>query len=410
LRLALSTNPADTKFAEYESDRRMLLRHLRRVTRDGNWIPEIDGLRFLAITSVILFHMLGEMTGRIGPVEPNYAWLERLLANGFRGVSLFFVISGMILALPFARQFLLGAKPVSLRKYYMRRVTRLEPPYIAAMLLVVFLIVVYRHSLPHAFAPHLLASLFYQHSMIYGQRSSINGVTWSLEVEIQFYVLAPLAVQVYRIRRTAIRRVVLLLGILGISLLQMPFHTSPRFELSILFYLHYFLMGILVADIFVLDLPNMRSSWLWDLAGIVALAAIFWTTHEASWAHAVMPFALSVVCIAAMRSYGLRRLCANQWIAVIGGMCYSIYLLHSILMIVMFKVTRKAFVTGVPFFANYGIQLLLVMVPVLAMCAVFFVLIERPCMDPNWPSKLWQSVTRRGQTELETVDVIGVAD
>jgi peptidoglycan/LPS O-acetylase OafA/YrhL len=106
----------------------MLLNRLRRVTRDGRWIPEVDGLRFIAIFSVILFHMLNEMIGRIGPVEPGYRWLEQPLSNGFRGVTLFFVISGMILALPFARQYL-ESRPVSLRKYYLRRVTRLEPPY-----------------------------------------------------------------------------------------------------------------------------------------------------------------------------------------------------------------------------------------------------------------------------------------
>jgi peptidoglycan/LPS O-acetylase OafA/YrhL len=109
----------------------VLLDRLRRITRDGTWIPETDGLRFLAIVSVMLFHFSGELQQRSGhliSIEPRYDWLFSMIGNGDRGVRLFFIISGMILAMPFARQYLLQAKKVSLRKYYMRRLTRLEPP------------------------------------------------------------------------------------------------------------------------------------------------------------------------------------------------------------------------------------------------------------------------------------------
>ncbi len=97
----------------------MLLDRIRRVTRDGRWIPEIDGLRFVAIMSVLLYHMFGELqnrSGRVISVEPRYAGLFWPIANGNCGVSLFFIISGFVLALPFARHFLKGAGTVSLRK------------------------------------------------------------------------------------------------------------------------------------------------------------------------------------------------------------------------------------------------------------------------------------------------------
>jgi peptidoglycan/LPS O-acetylase OafA/YrhL len=389
----------------------MLLDRLSRVTRDGRWIPEVDGLRFVAIGSVFLFHMLGELSlrsGRTIPVEASYHWLERLLENGNRGVSLFFVISGMILAMPFARHFLLGSKPVSLRKYYMRRVTRLEPPYIASTILAILLLAVYRHGLTAEFVRHLMASVLYQHSLVFGQVSLVNPVTWSLEVEIQFYLLAPLVMQFYRIRRTGLRRASLLIGILGVGLAQIPFQTWPRFNMSILFYAQYFLMGLLVADVFVLELKKMRSSWIWDLAGVAALGAIFWT-NGAYW-HILMPAAIAVLCVAAMRSYGLRRIFSNRWVAAIGGMCYSIYLLHFLFIAVLFKVTRRAILPGAVFFVNYAIQLLLVAVPVVVMCAVFFMLVERPCMDPDWPSKLWHALTGHPESEVAVLDAGGISE
>jgi peptidoglycan/LPS O-acetylase OafA/YrhL len=390
-----------------------LLNRLRRITRDGRWIPEVDGLRFVAICSVVLFHMRGELwlgSGRTIPVEASYWWLDRILGNGDRGVRLFFVISGMILALPFARHYLKGSKPVSLRKYYMRRLTRLEPPYIASLLLVVLLFAAYRHGLTSGLAPHLLASVFYQHNLFFGQWSSVNSVAWSLEVEIQFYVLAPLLMQYYRFCHTGLRRMLLLVCILGIGLAQVPFQTWPRVTLSILFYLQYFLMGLLVTDIFVLDIENMRSSWIWDLAGVAALGVIFWSPNDTFWPHVLMPIAIAVLCIAAMRSYGLRRVFANPWVAVIGGMCYSIYLLHYAFIAALFKVTRLAILPDAIFLVNYTIQLLLVLVPVVAMCAMFFIFVERPCMDPDWPSKLWHVLTGRRESEVGLLDAGGISE
>src|SRR5580704_5790763 len=99
----------------------------------GTWVPQIDGLRFVAISSVLLFHIMGQLHERTGhaiAVQPRYSLLVRLLNNGDRGVLLFFIISGYILARPFLRQYRLGGKRVEIGKYYLRRITRLEPPYI----------------------------------------------------------------------------------------------------------------------------------------------------------------------------------------------------------------------------------------------------------------------------------------
>jgi peptidoglycan/LPS O-acetylase OafA/YrhL len=393
----------------------IFLNRFRRVTRDGQWIPEVDGLRFIAVFAVILVHLLNELSlrsGRIIAIEHNYWFLARVIGDGGRGVRIFFVISGMILALPFARHFLLGAKSVSLSKYYLRRVTRLEPPYIASLVLAALLLAVYQHGFSQGFVAHALASAFYQHNLVYGRQRSINGVAWSLEVEIQFYVLAPLIMQFYRIRSKGLRRVLMLVSILSIPLAQIPFQSSwSRVELSILYYLQYFLMGLLVADIFVLDLQKMRSSWLWDVAGVAALGVIFVTASTGFCVQGLMPLPIGVLCVAAMRSHGLRQVFANQWVAVIGGMCYSIYLLHNLIIAVLFKVTRYAIIPGAVFFVNYLIQLLLTALPAVAICAVFYLLIERPCMDPKWPSKLWRALTgRQGDHIIAVLDTSGISE
>jgi peptidoglycan/LPS O-acetylase OafA/YrhL len=290
----------------------------------------------------------------------------------------------------------------------MRRVTRLEPPYIASLLLAFLGYALYWHGLNPGFAGHALASLFYQHSLVFGQLSVIDPVTWSLEVEIQFYILAPLAMQCFRIRPVRLRRALLLAGILGISLAQIPFQNWPRVEMSILFYLQYFLMGLLAADIFVLDLAKIKSSWIWDLAGAAALWLVFCPPFNASWSHALMPIPIGVLCLAAMRSHLLRAVFANRWVAITGGMCYSIYLLHFVLIAFLFKATRHAIVPHAIFAVNLLIQILLLVPATVAICAVFFLLVERPCMDPNWPSKLWHALTGRRGVEVAMLDAGGI--
>jgi peptidoglycan/LPS O-acetylase OafA/YrhL len=202
----------------------------------------------------------------------------------------------------------------------------------------------------------------------------------------------------------------MLAAILAIGFAQVPFSTYPRFNLSILEHVQYFLTGLLVADVFVLDLDRMKSSWAWDIAGALMVAVIFWPEHDASWPHIVLPVPMCVLFLSAMRSRALRLFFANQWIAVIGGMCYSIYLLHFVWIAILFRVTRHFILPGANFLENFLIQLVTVGLPVLAVSAGYFILVERPCMDPDWPGKLWQRISGQRVPEVVALDSGGITD
>jgi peptidoglycan/LPS O-acetylase OafA/YrhL len=175
---------------------------LRRITTSEGYIPEIDGLRFIAILSVVCSHVPAQI-----PLEAlRKSWIFNPISKGSRGVGLFFVISGFILALPFALNLLRGKPAVSLRRYFLRRVTRLEPPYILTILIRLPLLILVMHKPLHFVLVHGMASLFYVHSLVYGAPSAINPPAWSLEVEIQFYCLAPLlAISYFRLHPTWLR-------------------------------------------------------------------------------------------------------------------------------------------------------------------------------------------------------------
>ena len=174
------------------------LERFRRVTSSGSYMPEVDGLRFIAIAMVVgMAHTGTYMQDAVLQVYDKSSYASQFLLEGVYGVSVFFIISGFILALPFATQKLLNGKQVSLQQYFLRRVTRLEPTYIVTLILYfVMRIWILKYESFNELLPHFFASLFYVHNIVYDAHSAVNGVAWSLEVEIQFYLLAPFSIKI----------------------------------------------------------------------------------------------------------------------------------------------------------------------------------------------------------------------
>ena len=350
-------------------------------------MPEIDGLRFVAILSVILFHLAVQVT-----TQPNgvaiAATLLPIVHNGYRGVMLFFVISGFILGLPFARHRLTDAPMMRLRDYFLRRLTRLEPPYIVIMLLRAALMVVILHRPATFVLPHLLAGLGYMHSWIYGAFNPINPPVWSLEIEIQFYCLAPLlAWLLFSLRRsTLLRRIVLLTTILVWSWGQTHLDYGSRVALSLANALQYFLAGFLLCDLYLVGWEKIRSHWLWDLVCAPLWVFVFWSDNR--WFNIWLPLAAVVLFVGAFKGPLLRHFFRNPVIATTGGMCYSIYLTHNLTLSWSESLFRVVHVhhpgAAIETWAIAG----LVVVIALAVGLLLYILLERPCMERDWPHRL----------------------
>ncbi len=359
---------------------------LRRITTSGKFIPEIDGLRFIAILSVVLYHVPVQIP--LHGAELNGFW--RLIANGQRGVQLFFVISGFILGLPFAAHHLQGEKPVSLRNYFLRRITRLEPPYIIAILIRLPLLVLVMHKPSGFVLAHGLASLLYLHSLIFGTMSAVNPPAWSLEVEIQFYCLAPLfGWSYFHIMSKWIRRTLGLIFILVCGAAQTVFasrYTDGRLSLSILEFVQYFFAGFVLCDLYLTDWKQIPEHWAWD---VLSTALWCWIFGATGWVvHILLPFAILMAYLGAFKGRVYRAFFSTPWISLIGGMCYSIYLTHNL------AITASAYALRPWLNAAHSDLLKALLAYVLALPLSLVVglalyrLVERPCMDKEWPSKL----------------------
>jgi peptidoglycan/LPS O-acetylase OafA/YrhL len=328
-----------------------ILDHLSRKTTSGRFIPEIDSLRFFAIAMVVLYHLAGFVTenDRVARVsDAGKGWFYDAASYGHYGVQLFFMISGFVLALPFASHRLANGRPVQLRAYFLRRLTRLEPPYILAMVGFA-LILIARHRYPVGqIWTHLGASLLYVHNLVYSDGSLINVVAWSLEIEVQFYCLAPLMARLFAIRRPRLRRGLILL-LFAVSAFVVAPNVHGRWSLTLLAFLHFFLVGFLAADLYVTIWRHQdHAPWWWR---------------------------------------GPQVILRSAWLATIGGMCYTIYLLHYPLISFVGHNTLPLGQGSGPM-VHVMAQGLLILPVVLVVSSVYFVLIERPCMDRNWPGKL----------------------
>jgi len=343
---------------------------------------------------VVLYHLNGYLMAKTAFYERGTTsqpdWLCRSALVGFHGVELFFVISGFILALPFAAHHLVEAPAVNLRKYYLRRLTRLEPPYFVTIFLLLALAICTHPGSVTAILPHLASSLAYLHNVIYGAQSTVIGVAWSLEIEVQFYLLVPLLTLVFAIRNPRLRRSLLIgltLTTLAAQTLLVPHH--PRIALSILAYLQFFLVGFLLADIFLTSWKSSpRRSLHWDLVALAGWPLLFLVLQSTVLTHWVFPALVFALYCAAFRGRWINRIFCNRCITAVGGMCYSIYLIHYEVISAVGRFT-KTLGAHLPNPVYFMVQVALVGSCIVVICGIYFVVLEKRCMRRDWPKRLW---------------------
>ena len=312
-----------------------------------------------------------------------------MLLTWDKGVQLFFVISGYILALPFASYALKGGKKISLRSFYLRRVTRLEPPYLLAMILMFVLLVLKGRYSVAALFPSLLASLTYTHNIIFGP-PLIAVVTWSLEVEIQFYLVAPFISKIFFLEKST-RRAILTACILLMPVIQSFVHFQT---VTIFNFIQYFLAGLLLADLFVSNknFIRIKNKWVNVLMGALLLAAILTINLQAGVVNRVV-FLTCVFFFYELVIFNSfwKKLFSIPVVAIIGGMCYSMYLWH--FTIISFLGNYLMQFTG---HYSYSTGLFIFCMPlglcILGFTALYFYFIEKPCMEKNWHKNLQKKV------------------
>ena len=141
----------------------------------GNRLLQVDGLRGIAAAAVVLFHLTTRFDELFVHTEP----LALSFSYGYLGVQLFFVISGFVIFMTLER----AKAPLD---FVVSRFSRLFPTYWTAVIVTACLLAAL--ELP-GFQPtptQVLANFSMVHELFLVE--SIDGVYWSLEIELIFYV------------------------------------------------------------------------------------------------------------------------------------------------------------------------------------------------------------------------------
>ncbi len=375
-----------------------IIQLFKRTTTSKGFIPEIDGFRFIAIGTVLVFHfhflLVKELHDSVQTpttaeqVSDAAWWLERMDL----GVKVFFGISGIILSIPFWKTYRWGAKPVDLKSYFIRRLTRLEPPFLAAIigfLLVHWLVLGEKLG---ELIPHFFATIFYVHTLIYNSYSTILPVTWSLETEVQFYLLIPVLAYL-ALRGSGIRTVlvglILFFGSIAFRgyLLRVGIYGMMA---SLPAFLSHFLVGIAFAYLFLSKTDWLKKkNWLWDSIALLSLFGLFWFYKPQSDFGGQVMFNLSlfIVFVSGFKGVGFNYLLTRPLIYLIGGMCYTLYLLHLPLFGLMMRFADRMIVLD-SYRLSFLFQFSLGLGVLLLIGGIFFLLIEKPCMEKDWPQRL----------------------
>jgi len=270
-----------------------------------SYIPVIDLLRGVASCSVCLFHFICTTKFFI-----TGALVLSIFQFGHYGVHMFFVISGMVIPLSMIKgNYEYKAWP----KFLWKRFIRIEPPYIAAVLIGTAFLFLRNHvagtvSLDQR--PSVQTLLLHIGYLVPFHPSTawINPVFWTLAIEFQYYLvlslLFPLALSA---------------GLVSRLLFYIVFLAGCFFSISFDFlpaWMPLFLLGIL----YILWFSEKISSLEYWLVTIPAMVLVYWKIDGAS-------------LIVGIGTLGIVHFFKNHTDSVskfFGNISYSLYLLHAI--------------------------------------------------------------------------------
>jgi peptidoglycan/LPS O-acetylase OafA/YrhL len=206
-------------------------------------------------------------------------------------------------------------------------------------------------------------------------------VLWSLEVEVQFYVLVPLLSKLFVLRPIWLRRTILIALILGWAYAAkgaITLERTPQLSLSILNHLQFFLAGFLLADLY--SHHRIIRSFAGDLLALTSAGAIYWILTEDYSLYWLTPILIAALYVGLVSGRIGWLFVTQRWIVTIGGMCYSIYLYHYLVIKLLTPLSARLMDPAHPLALDLLLQLVVLSLPVLIVSAGFYLAVEKPCM------------------------------
>ncbi len=286
--------------------------------------PDIDGLRAIAVMSVLLYHSgFGALSG------------------GFVGVDVFFVISGYLITRLLHSE-VRRTGSIDFYGFYLRRLRRIFPALIftlgGASVAAIFILTPqrleqYGGSLLHAM---LSASniFFFFESGYFDTDSALKPLlhTWSLGVEEQFYILWPFVILLFAASNRRLYLAITLLGLITLILAAGLIGTYPSAVFFLVpFRVFEFAIGAVLVTVERNRSKNlMISNALFSIGLSLMLVAILSYDEHTQFPglSALVPCIGAALCIYSPGHGVFGRVLSNKPVVWVGLISYSLYLTH----------------------------------------------------------------------------------
>ncbi len=357
-------------------------------------VASLDGLRGVAALMVFFTHALGALSLPVPARRILFDSPLTVFLHPLGAVQLFFLLSGFVLASSASR----GSRPGDLAQFYVRRVFRIHPPYVFAVLFAWGLGFL-RYTPGPGLSPWPLGSWLDTHlppdrlllSLLFpGPAFGQLTVGWSLTVEMFYSLLLPFMMWV-AIRTHWIALLLLSLGALGIASVA-----GPR-ALVLGFGLH-FALGIAVymerARIvaYLRAAPRSTGRLLMVLSVGVFTLPILLHLRIGAAGQILAGLGGTGILICAVAVPGVSAFLSSRPLVLVGRIAYSFYLLHIALIVQCARL-----VGGPPGPMGAAGFVLLALAVCLAIAFLSFAWIERPSIHAG--NALCRALARRTGVE-----------
>lgn len=340
--------------------------------------PEIDGLRAIAVISVIIYHL-------------NENWLS----GGFLGVDIFFVISGFLITGIIITE--IQQNSFSLKQFYTRRIKRIYPAFITVMALVSFIasvIFIYNDfnklrktiELAIAFLSNFYLGLTQGYFDLSANENPVLHI-WSLAVEEQYYLIFPLililAYKKFReIKVLFIITLILFFILLATSFVSANFYKEVLHQPNIYYLSNLRFPELLVGSLLAIyhnlsnkvQLSKQISNILAILSTLLLFSCLFLMNNDIAYIPGItliLPCIFTALIIHTTSQNNIVKLClSNKAIVFIGKISYSLYLYHWIF------IAFAYYITGEKQINNQSIAIVIVLTIIFSVLSYY--LIEQP--------------------------------
>ncbi|QAA34018.1 acyltransferase family protein [Clostridium manihotivorum] len=381
---------------------------VKRIFRiSNNNIRELDGLRGIAVLMVFFYHIksvlnIKELYIANFNIGPYLMW-------GHLGVNVFYILSGFLLFIPFAKAYYTNSS-INLTEYSIKRALRILPAFY--FFLIIFVFCVKPELITKQGIRSLIGNMLFLQKYSIFNIQSYNDTVWTLAVEVQFYILIPFVARFFVDNKYKKSILVSILFVLLYRLVIMWF-LKPNMisinrdyyvdcEYNILGCFDNFAIGIVIANLYIQEKLGKQNINIKRVILISKKIAAFspililflmnnyynWNYNNSKFHNIFFSFFFDIVfyiCIGSIlilvlfsRSK-LNSILSNFFLVFIGAISYSIYIWHLFFQARLVNISVIARSHSIT--TRYLILIAVSILFIIPFSTLMYILVERPFID-----------------------------